>query len=161
MDKKLIAGIVVILVIIAAFLLFKNKSDAPSEEPVSPNPVAQSPTPAPNPTNPSPTPVSPKPAPAPAPAPITKIHIVEYIGTDFKPGGLTIKYGEAVRFVNKSNEPMWVASNPHPAHYLLAGFDQKASVSNGGAYQYTFKEYGTFRYHNHNNPSRQGTIVVQ
>ena len=85
--------------------------------------------------------------------------VVNLTDSGFAPSP-TVKVGTTVTFVNESSGQMWVASDPHPIHTLLPGFDQKASVGKGGTYEYTFVKVGTWTYHNHMNPSTKGTVVV-
>jgi plastocyanin len=86
--------------------------------------------------------------------------VVTFSDSGFSPATVSVKQGTTVTFVNESNNPMWVASDPHPTHTLLPGFDQKASVTSGGTYEYTFVKVGTWTYHNHMNPSMKGTVIV-
>lgn len=85
---------------------------------------------------------------------------VSYGADGFSPKSLTVKKGTSVRWINKGNGSMWVASAVHPTHQLLPGFDQLKSVGNAGAYEYTFDKVGTWKYHNHVNPSDTGSVVV-
>ncbi len=86
--------------------------------------------------------------------------VVTYSSSGFQPAVVTVKVGEMVSFANDSSLQMWIASNSHPKHDILPSFDQKTSVAKGGSYEYTFQDVGTWRYHNHNAPSDQGTVVV-
>lgn len=86
---------------------------------------------------------------------------ITYTDSGFLPDTITIKAGTTVSFVNQSSSEMWVASNPHPTHTDLPGFDEKESVANGGSYQFTFNQLGTWGYHNHNNPGNKGEVVVE
>lgn len=85
---------------------------------------------------------------------------VNYTDSGFSPAIITVKKGTMVTFVNQSSSAMWVASNPHPTHSLLPGFDELTSVVRGGKYQYTFNKVGTWKYHNHPNAGDMGTVVV-
>lgn len=78
----------------------------------------------------------------------------------FAPLSVTVKSGTVVSFVNEGDGQMWVASAPHPTHSILPDFDQKASVGNGGTYEYTFTRVGTWKFHNHAVPSQTGTVIV-
>lgn len=86
--------------------------------------------------------------------------VVTYTDSGFAPSPLTVKANTTVTFVNESAGAMWVGSDPHPTHTLLAGFDQLASVPKGGSYEYTFTKVGTWTYHNHRRPSDKGQVVV-
>ena len=86
--------------------------------------------------------------------------VVTFTDKGFSPSLATVKVGTTVTFVNESNSPMWVASDPHPTHTLLPGFDELTSIGKGGTYEYTFMKVGTWTYHNHVNPSMKGTVSV-
>jgi plastocyanin len=86
--------------------------------------------------------------------------VVTFTDKGFSPSLATVKVGTTVTFVNESGGQMWVASDPHPTHTLLPGFDELKSVGNGGTYDYAFTKVGTWTYHNHINPAVKGTVVV-
>lgn len=87
--------------------------------------------------------------------------IIEYTDQGFEPKSLTVKIGTPVTFTNMSTKSMWVASNPHPVHTGLAGFDQLKKVEKGESYTFTFTTQGTWDYHNHVAPADIGSIVVE
>lgn len=86
--------------------------------------------------------------------------VVTYTDSGFAPDPLTVKIGTTVTFVNESSRGMWVASAVHPTHQLLPGFDQLSSAVKGGTYEYMFVKVGTWKYHNHVNPTDTGSVVV-
>lgn len=90
--------------------------------------------------------------------------VVTYDGTTFTPAKLTVKAGTTVIFSNTSERPMWVASDVHPTHELYPEFDTGATnggrPSPGEDGEFTFERIGTWSYHDHNNPSVTGTVVV-
>lgn len=87
---------------------------------------------------------------------------VNYTGTGFSPSAITINAGDTVRFVNTGQTAaMWPASNPHPIHTGVPGFDAKQPLDTGGTYSFTFTRTGTFGYHNHLNIAQTGTIIVK
>ncbi len=86
---------------------------------------------------------------------------ITYNGTAFSPASLTVKAGTTVTFVNNSDQPMWVASDPHPTHTDYPGFDELKSVDKGGTYSFKFDKTGSHGYHNHLDSGIRGTIVVQ
>lgn len=88
-------------------------------------------------------------------------NIVSYTNNGYSPTVLKVKVGGAVTFKNESSNPMWTASNPHPTHTALQGFDSLTGVTLGQSYSFTFNKAGTWRYHNHLNPSHTGTIIVE
>lgn len=83
---------------------------------------------------------------------------VRYTDEGFAPESVTVSAGQTVRFVNESSGGMWVASNDHPTHEELEGFDQ---LSTGDSYEFTFTQTGEWDYHNHVNSGDEGTVVVE
>lgn len=79
----------------------------------------------------------------------------------FDPKSVTIKVGETVTWTNNSASSVRVASEPHPLHTGYPGFDDLSGAAKGDTYPFTFTKKGTFGYHNHNNPSMKGTVVVE
>ncbi len=86
---------------------------------------------------------------------------VRYTNTGFVPAKLTVLVGTMVEFINQRDEEMWVASNVHPSHEILATFDQFKGVGKGQSYMYTFDKKGLWPYHDHINPSLEGVITVE
>ncbi|HYE22229.1 MAG TPA: cupredoxin domain-containing protein [Verrucomicrobiae bacterium] len=78
----------------------------------------------------------------------------------FVPATLTINRGQTVTWVNKDQVNHYVASDPHPQHTALPGFDSGAFAPNA-TYLYTFDKAGTFTYHDHLQPTSKGTIIVK
>lgn len=95
--------------------------------------------------------------------------VVTFTDNGFTPSTLTVKKGTAVVFVNNSSSSFWPASAPHPVHnaYPTTGgcvgstFDACQAIGPGGRWSFTFDIAGTWKYHDHLNPSFFGTIVVQ
>ena len=87
--------------------------------------------------------------------------IVHYTSSGFSPSVLRVPTGTTVIFQNDTTEQLRVASNPHPTHTDLPGFDSGGSISQGSAYSFIFGKVGTWGYHNHYNPSQSATIVVE
>lgn len=86
--------------------------------------------------------------------------VVTLTDKGFSPSPVTVKAGTTTTFVNESSGAMWMASDPHPTHTLLPGFDQLLSVGKGGTYEYIFTKVGTWTYHNHMTPTVKGTVIV-
>ena len=99
---------------------------------------------------------------------------VRYGDTGFSPASVTIPMGGTVTFVNESSSKMWVASAMHPDHTAYSGtslsqhcpdttktaFDQCASGERGATYSFTFTKTGTWKYHNHVDATKFGSVVV-
>lgn len=79
----------------------------------------------------------------------------------FTPSTLTVKAGTIVTFVNNGQALHWPASNPHPIHTEVSGFDSLKGLSTGETYSFTFTRVGTFGMHDHLNARMKGSIVVQ
>ncbi len=76
----------------------------------------------------------------------------------------SVRPGTDVRFVNRGKTPIWVASDPHPTHDALPGFDAKGQLKQNDSYVYMFTKPGMWSFHNHLNPGNSkayGQIVVQ
>ncbi len=90
----------------------------------------------------------------------TGANTVKYTDAGFVPASIDVAPGTTVTFVNDSSGQMWVASDPHPTHTDLPGFDEHTAVSKGGTYSYTFTQAGSWGYHNHVHASAKGTVNV-
>lgn len=96
--------------------------------------------------------------------------VVEYKEeTGFEPRMVTITKGQTVTWKNLSQKPMWVASAMHPTHavYPTTGgclgstFDACKSFDNGESWSFKFDYSGEWKYHDHRDPTRFGTVAVQ
>ncbi len=97
------------------------------------------------------------------------VAMVTYTDSGFSPSEVTIPKGGAVIFRNYSSKKMRVASNPHPAHniYPAAGgcvgsvFDSCDNIPPKVSWSFIFDSPGTWGYHDHLNPGKGGTVIVQ
>lgn len=92
-------------------------------------------------------------------------HIVTYTQEGFEPNEITIQKGDTVTFVNNSDTPLWVASDPHPEHTDYPEFDVARSKGGqmpkiGENFSFTFSRLGTWAYHNHTASSDTGKVGV-
>lgn len=78
----------------------------------------------------------------------------------FTPATLTVKTGTKVTWTNQSGKKASVNSSPHPTHTDYPPLNM-GNLSNGGSLFLTFDKPGTYKYHNHLNPSQFGTVIVQ
>lgn len=70
--------------------------------------------------------------------------------------------GTTVTFVNdSSSDKLRVASNPHPVHTDLNGFDSLGPIPVGESYSFTFDDPGEWGFHNHFSTSQTGTVVIE
>ena len=117
--------------------------------------------------------------PLPAVTPMTPPVQVIYTNKGFNPHIVTVKKGTTIQWINRSDKLMWVASNPHPSHTDLSGFDERGTVGNDDhinqvknllpvayahrgvtTYTYTFRNVGHWGYHNHLVPQDRGVVIV-
>jgi len=165
--KTVIAIVIVILVVGGGYFLFASKSQAPVVNPALDNTTTSAPLETTNPNPPA------QATPGGELAPSTpQVVTITYDGTNFTPASVTIKKGDAVKFVNSTTGAMWIASDPHPTHQGYSGttasqhcpdtagtaFDE---CSAGASYTFTFQKIGSWGYHNHANHNARGTIIVQ
>ena len=143
-----------VLALIGGYVLLRP-SEQPSASPgYSPSsPYSVSPT-VPSAVGPAVTPPSTLPE-------KTETHSITYRNGVFSPSAITIKAGETVVFQNEDSSSLWVASDPHPIHTDLLGFDARRGMNQGETYSFTFIQKGAFGYHNHLSPGARGTIVVE
>lgn len=101
-------------------------------------------------------------------------YIVEYTDTGFSPASVTIPLGSYVVFVNQSSKNMWVASAMHPTHTAYSGtsltqhcpdttstaFDECKGDAPGSSYSFKFNKAGEWKYHDHIDATKFGTVVV-
>ncbi len=154
MNGNVIGTVIVLIIVIAGgwFLFSKTPANAPStitteEAAVTSTTIDVSPT----------TPTT-----------------VVYSDQGFSPASITVTLGTTVTFVNQSSDDMWVASAMHPAHTVYSGtslsqhcpdtdssaFDECKGDTSGSSYSFTFNKEGVWKYHDHLNPTRFGTIIV-
>ena len=89
---------------------------------------------------------------------------VVYEDSGFTPSTITVAKGTTINFINKTQIPLWVASDPHPEHTDYPGFDMaaKGSVPEPGQNaSFTFDRVGKWSYHNHSAPEDKATVIVK
>ena len=100
---------------------------------------------------------------------------ITYDDNGFSPNPLTVKVGTKVTFINNISADFWPASAVHPTHEAYPGssitkcgtsavgaiFDACASVAPGASWTFTFKEKGSWWYHDHLKASHYGKVVVE
>lgn len=139
MSKYIVAIIIILVIAVAGALFYSKKSQAPS---LSPSQLS---------SNSSVT----------AGDGVQIKNLIVYSDSGFSPPSMTIKAGETVMFRNESSRDMWVASAPHPVHTDYPGFDAKKGYKKGEVYSFTFDKIGTWKFHNHLNPTDFGSVAVE
>ena len=87
--------------------------------------------------------------------------VVSMTDTGFFPSLITVKAGTKVSFVNDGQALHWPASDPHPAHDGLAGFDAGSGVATGESYVFQFDQPGEWSFHDHLSVDQTGKIIVE
>lgn len=86
---------------------------------------------------------------------------IDITSAGFSPADITVKSGTVVTFKNLDTAPHWPASNPHPTHTDLPGFDALKALANGESYSFTFTQVGKWGFHDHLNPAtNHGSVTV-
>ncbi|MEX1997748.1 MAG: cupredoxin domain-containing protein [Candidatus Andersenbacteria bacterium] len=81
--------------------------------------------------------------------------------TGFSPASVTVPANTTVTFVNNGQGAHWPASDLHPTHDILPGFDARQGLTTGETYSFTFTQQGSWQYHDHLHPQFTGTVIVQ
>lgn len=103
----------------------------------------------------------------------TNVSVV-YSDQGFSPQSVTVPLGTTVTFVNQGTKNMWVASAMHPSHTVYSGtslsehcpdttnsaFDECAADVPGSSYSFTFNKEGVWKYHDHIDASKFGSVTV-
>jgi plastocyanin len=90
-----------------------------------------------------------------------KTEVISILSGKFDKPEVTISVNDSVEWVNKDTTGTHqIASDPHPTHYDLPGLESGALGLNQ-SFKFTFKEAGTFTYHDHLNPSLTGVVIVK
>ena len=101
--------------------------------------------------------------------------VITFTEAGYAPALVTIKQGDAVTFKNESSTATWPASAMHPTHTVYPGsdiqkcgtaeqagiFDACRGLNTGESWSFQFNEKGSWNYHDHLNPTKFGTIVVE
>lgn len=83
------------------------------------------------------------------------------LGRDgFNPKKIRVKKGATITFINKSQEHFWPASDPHPTHEYLVGFDPQKAIASGDKWSLIFNDAGLWNYHDHLHIIFRGSIEV-
>ena len=105
---------------------------------------------------------TPTPTPSAQPTSITGTKpLVRFTNSGPDPEELKIKVGQTVIFRNDSDDPIQPASDPHPQHTNLSGFDSRNPLEKGESFEFTFNKAGAWGFHDHLAPSVKGMIVVE
>ena len=87
-------------------------------------------------------------------------NIVTISSSGFSPKDITIKAGEAVTWTNSDTADHNVNSAPHPTHTIYSPLNLD-TIKPGEEKSLTFPRTGTYKYHDHLNPSLFGSVTVE
>ena len=149
MEKGLIIGFIVVLVLIAGVVIYSAGNRNISGNVVNSNLQ-------------------------PANSGGARVHIVEMSEDGFSPKTLEINVEDTIKFVNVGNTGHWPASAMHPTHTVYPGsdikkcgtdeeshiFDACKNILPGESWSFTFNEKGNWGYHDHSNVRLFGKITV-
>lgn len=139
MNKLLIGGMAIVVLLVAGFFLFTNQT---KKETITPSVTKESPTPTSSPS---------------AQLEERKVDVTK---TGFEPEELRIKKGTKAVWENKSGGVANVSSTPHPIHSDFP-FLNLGNFEDGSSVEVVFEKAGTYTYHNHLNSSQTGTVIVE
>lgn len=171
LDKRTMTGIAAAVALAAVggfFVLVDDaaRSSAPEAQDPDKSAEASSATPTAETPNQGETAVT-----AAALAPLEDVTVVTFTEKGYEPSSVEIVKGGTVRFENRSNRDTWPASAFHPTHTIYpektagdclgSAFDACRGVPPGESWAFTFNSVGSWRYHDHLNASKTGTVVVK
>lgn len=85
---------------------------------------------------------------------------IVYTDNGFEPSSVTVKAGDTVRVENKSSMPLSFNSDDHPSHTKQSELNV-GDVPRGGSRDFTVTKTGTWGFHNHENASDTGELIVE
>lgn len=86
--------------------------------------------------------------------------VITITSSGFEPATVNIEAGTKVVWTNKSGSTATVNSALHPTHLIYPPLNLNG-VSDNESVSLVFDEQGTYKYHDHLNPTRTGTVVVE
>ncbi len=146
MSKNLAVAVVVILILaVGGFYFIKSQQSTQ----VAPAQVVSTPTPTQT------------QAPAATEGAMMKGEtLVKITANGYNPKVVTIKVGDTVSWENDDSANHTVNSSPHPTHTDYPPLNL-GLIKPGDKNSLTFDKAGTYKYHDHLNPSLTGSVTVQ
>jgi plastocyanin len=86
---------------------------------------------------------------------------IEYTNSGFSPQSVIIKSGDTITFKNSSSSSLQVASAPHPVHTDRPELNAPGPMPPGETFSTVITEKGTWKFHNHLDPAKFGSVTVQ
>jgi plastocyanin len=100
------------------------------------------------------------PSPSASDVPPSRVYTVSYRFGVFSPTNLRIRIGDTVRFRNESGGSVRFVADPSGGR-SVPEFDSIGKVEPGGYFSYTFATAGVFAYHNEQDGTEAGVIIVR
>lgn len=139
-----VAVVVILVLIVGGWFLTRPKS---------------TPTPAPSETS-TPAPAQTTTPSATEGAMMKEKNVVKITSDGFTPKNITISAGDTVTWMNSDTVDHTVNSAPHPTHTAYLPLNLGV-IKPGDKKSLTFPQAGTYKYHDHLNPSLFGSVTVQ
>jgi len=146
MSRNVVIGAVVVLVVVVAWYYLQSQKGGYIQTQTPPQPAAEE------------TPAATSEA---APSATTEENIVTITSSGFSPQNITITVGESVTWVNEDTENHQIQSAVHPTHQLYPPFNTVGLLKSGEKKSLSFPESGTYKYHDHLNPSFTASVTVE
>ncbi len=96
-----------------------------------------------------------------SPSATVQKNIVTITSNGFTPQVVTIKAGESVDWVNNNSTSHEVNSAVHPTHQVYPPLNNVGLLKPGEQKTLSFPTAGTYKYHDHLNPSLTGVVTVE
>ncbi len=87
-------------------------------------------------------------------------NVVDIASTGFSPANITINVGDSVMWGNDDSANHTITSAPHPTHTAYPPLTLGV-IKPGESKSLTFPTAGTYKYHDHLNPSLTGSVTVE
>lgn len=107
------------------------------------------------------TALSPAPVPPPQTVIINKEIVVLMTAERFIPSSITLNASDSLKFINQDSRAHWPASDAHPVHLCYPGFDSMGGVKPGESFSFKFTVKKSCGFHDHLNPSLEGTVTAE
>lgn len=86
--------------------------------------------------------------------------VVQITSSGFTPQNITVKAGESVTWVNEDTESHQVNSAVHPTHQVYPRLNLGV-IKPAETKELSFPDAGSYKYHDHLNPSLTGSVTVE
>lgn len=145
MSRNVVIGAVVVVVVVLGWYYFQSQKGGVNY------------------TSPqlTPTATQPEESPATSSAQTVEKNVVNIQSSGFLPKDVTIKVGESVTWVNQDTSDHQVKSAVHPTHLVYPPLNNVDLIKPGEKKPLVFPTAGSYKYHDHLNPSLIGSVTVE